>query len=575
MTLLPYPKLLLVGFAASLLVACSDDPEPKVEKAVPAAVSPELNLLAYAPADTPYVIANTKRIPRQDIELLVKKFKPIYSRLASDMQKSIAEEGLAEKPEGKVITLLINELVADFSLEKLDNIGLKPDAYMALFGLGPLPMIRLEMADEAKFKAFLGRLETEAKEKMPVAQFEGKEYWRIEAEEAVISIALVEGQLAVGLAPTKYQEKTLPYLFGKKPEKSLADTNRLQDVLNKFGFSGYGAGFMDFQQTADLSFGKGSALSKESWASLDIPQETTTEVCQQEINQLTAQMPKLVFGYTEFSPKRMVQKLILELEPTLASALQKLSAPVPGIGSGKGLMNMGIGFNAVEAQKFLLTVAKTRADTPYQCEWLAELNQMGKPENMAPLMMALPPFAADIKGINVVVTELEMPPEGTMAPPKSKLHAVLRADNPQNLYGMAAMMLPGVAELGLKPDGVAHPVPPGVIPPIVDAPHIAMSEQGIGVSIGEGMNDSLASFMSAPSAPEQPIFAISYDMALLAEMVRPGMAIAMASMEPEMAKEVESQLEAMEHYKDIFGPYSLSLGFTKQGVQIQQGIELK
>jgi len=544
-------------------------------KEQPVAAPAELNLLTYIPADTPYAIANTQRMPRKDLEVLLNKLSPIYAGFAKDIQAMIAEEGLADKPKGKVLKVLVDELITDFSVEKMENIGLKPDAYMALFGLGPLPIVRLEIADADKLKAFLSRLETEAGEKMPVAQHEGKPYWRIEIEEVVISVLTLDGQLVAGLAPTSFHEKTLPYLFGKKPDQSLAGSGHLAKLIKDFNFKGYGTGFIDFKQITEIAFGKGSALANESWAALDTKQEAVSEVCQKEVGELVDQMPRLVFGYSEFSTQRMVQKIILELETTLATDLQKLTAPVPGMGSSSGLINIGLGFNAVEAQKFLLAVAQGRADTPYQCELLADMNDMGKPENIAPLMMVLPPFAADIKGINLEVKEVEMPKEGMMAPPKSKLHAVLHADNPQNLYGMAAMMLPGAAELGLKPDGVVHPVPPTVIPPFVDAPHIAMSDKAIGLSIGEGMNASLAQFMAAPSAPDQPVFSISYDMGLMAEMARPAMTMAMAGMEPEMAEIMEQQLAAMEAYKDIFGPFSLSLGFTQKGVELKQGIDLK
>ncbi len=562
-------KYLLIGALSTLLVACGDEPEKQTDKPT------EQNMLAYVPADTPYVIANTKRLPRQDIELLIKKFSKIYSSMSLNMQQTMEAEGLTDKPAGKVLKVLVDELFTDFSLEKMEAVGFKPDAYMALYGLGILPMMHLELADEEKFRAFLSRLETEAGDKLPVAEFEGKPYWRIEIEEAVVSMALVDGQLIIGLTPTALQEKQLPYLLGKKPEKSLAETDRLTSVINDFGFLGYGTGFVDFQQLVATAFGDKSGLSQEIWAALNIEQGEVPEQCHKELTTLVAKAPKMVFGYTEFSPKLMEQKLVLELESSLATSLQKLSTSVPGIGSKNGLMNIGFGFNVVEAQKFLLSTAQERANTPFQCEWLLEMNKMGTAESQAPLKAPLPPFAADIKGVNLVVQELEMDKANAMTPPKAKVQAVLRADNPQNLYGMAAMMLPGVAELQLQPDGVVHAIPATIIPPVVDAPHVAMSDKGFGLSIGEGMETSLPTFMSAAPAPDQPIFAISYDMGLMVQMMKPAMTMAMAGMEPKEVEMMENQLAIMESYKDIFGPFGLSISFTPKGVQLHQSIELK
>lgn len=576
---LSLPKYFLLGAVAASLAACGDDPKQEPQAVAPAQMTQaaDQNLLAYVPADAPYVMANTKRMPREEIAAIVKKIDKIYDSIGESIKGAIEKEKLADKPEGKVMKLLADEVFTNFTLEKMESLGLRPDGFMVVYGMGLLPVLHMELSDPIKFKVFIGRLEAQAGEKLPVTQFEGKDYWRIEIEDVVISIAVNDDMLSVTLAPTRLNDNLLPFLFGKKPDNSLADTDRFTGMIERNGFLGYGAGLIDIEQITRSLLGENEGVSKEIWQALKAEQVEASAACKQEVPQLVASMPRMVFGYSQLNENIMEQKFVFELKPELAQDLKKLSMSVPGVGGTQGLLNFGFGINLLAAQQFAQSLAQERAAKPYACEWLAGFNEMGGPIAQAQLSQPLPPFITDIKGFNFVVHDLVMGPKagGSPVPDKAMVQVAFHADNPANLYGMAAMMQPAVAQFDLKPDGQVRPLPAGVIPPVVDAPHAAMSDKAIGLSIGQGMETSLPAFMSAPAREDQPVISFSYDMALFTKLAGPAMGLAMSTMEPEQRQMMEEQMATMQNYQEVFGPLSFSVSFTDQGIQMLSGAQFR
>ena len=78
--------------------------------------------------------------------------------------------------------------------------------------------------------------------------------------------------------------------------------------------------------------------------------------------------------------------------------------------------------------------------------------------------------------------------------------------NPQLVLGMGQAFVPQLAELNITNDGQPVALPADLIPADVEAPHLAMTDAAIGLSVGVGEETGLAAFLDA-DAPDGPIFA--------------------------------------------------------------------
>ncbi len=562
---------------SALLVGCGDkDEATEVASATPrSAPGDGSELLDFISADTPYAVANTRRMPRAEAEELVAKYSAVMAAFGSVIDESLAEVmGDQSMPGAQLVAAAFKEITADLTPQGIEANGFRINSYGAFYGLGVLPVIRIELDNEASFRAFVARVEARAGTDLPVYDFSGQSYWRIDVEDASIPMAVVDGQFVVGLVPADSLDSYLPHILqGERPQQSLAQSGKLDQLVNKFGFVGYGSGFVDVEQFTATLFGESEGTSREVWNSLAIPMPEISEICRSEITELVQRFPRIVFGYTEFTAQVMAQSIIVELAPDLAAELVELATAVPGLGVSRGMLAFGYGLDVAKAHTFLRSMADNRAAAPYQCEELQGLNEVAN--NRDKLNAPLPPFVGNLKGLNLVVSEITLPEGGMGLPTGVRARAVVSVENAPSLYGMAAMMQPALAEITLQPDGVPVALPAGIIPPVVEEPYLAMTDDAISASVGAGESAQLPSLMSAETFDPPPIIAFSYDMGLLAKLSRTSLQMAAATMDESGREALESQLAMMDLYAEMIGAIDARISFTDRGVEMQQVVELK
>lgn len=535
------------------------------------------SFLQFIPADTPYAIASLTRFDRDEVVAIYGKYENLYGQMVPTLKRDLAkaaEDGVINDRQKAVFDLLITEVYEDFSAEKLESLGLRLDTHFAIYGLGIAPMLQMELSSEDKFRAFVKRIEDKAEEKLPVAEFNGNPYWRVgkDSDSAFAVAAIVDGRLAVALIPSHSADQFLPYLFGEKPEQSMAKSGELARLAELHGLGSIAAGVIDTRRMADHLYLKEKESLSAGWLEkFDSPPPEVSEACQQEIEQLAERFPRMLLGYPTMTADRMDVKMVLETNAELASQLRTLTQKVPGLGNGEGAMSLGVGINVVAAQKFAQEAIAAVSTAPYQCEGLLDLNDIT--QQQAGVGQPLPPFITDIKGLNLVIDSLDMPEGGMM--PDVKARAMLRADNPMNLFAMAAMFSPEAAALELKPDGKAIALPPSVIPPFVAEPYAAITDAGLGVSVGADMHKALGDFMTQAESENPPIFAMSIDFSKMTDAMKTLMQFAAMQMEGEEQAQFQNEMELALKTYAMMGPMNMSLGITDKGVEMLVEMEIK
>ena len=145
--------------SAGLLTGCSDDNEST--SAATQEEAPKNNaapILKYIPADSPYFMASRDSFPEQDVFDLYQRTQPI-ANLESDLDElraSLAD--VDDEALRSMMTLLIatgEELLDVETLDDVHALGLKISPQIAIYGLGILPVMRIQLHDEDAFRETL------------------------------------------------------------------------------------------------------------------------------------------------------------------------------------------------------------------------------------------------------------------------------------------------------------------------------------------------------------------------------------------------------------------------------------
>ncbi|HUB91210.1 MAG TPA: hypothetical protein VMA74_15910, partial [Dyella sp.] len=140
-------RVLALAFSGLLLAACSHK-----DKDAP---------LAFVPADTPYVMANLDVLDdatRQAILAQVDAEMP-----AQVQQLKTQADQLADKdPDmAKYLRTVATEFDGKTAEQVIQETGVNPKGYMALYGLGLSPVLRMELSDAKAFDGFVSKIQND------------------------------------------------------------------------------------------------------------------------------------------------------------------------------------------------------------------------------------------------------------------------------------------------------------------------------------------------------------------------------------------------------------------------------
>lgn len=512
------------------------------------------------PAKTPYAFVGLEPIPNDVIDKMKLAFAPLIDKGISEIQGELSKGG--DSKEAQLGKALLDAMGGELSEAGLKKLGINTRPRFALYGVGLLPTLRIELLDGKKLK---GHIESFAKilgETLPVRKAGGVAYWGKDKDEMTVFVAIVDNELIAGITPQNAAAKTLPMIFGAKaPAASLMAAGTLQKLQKANGFNSFGLGLIDLTVIADTLLGDAKGTNAEVWTALGAPIPPMDAVCKTEIRSLVDHAPRMVFGYTELTAKKFSAKYIVELNQQLAAGLQKLSAPVPGLGEDThAVATFGMGVNVTNAIEFAKAQIKHMKANPFKCAQLADFNGAVMGGEMA-LNQPLPPFVANISGFNLIVKSGDF---SGMIPTKLKGNLIIAVKQPDQLVGLAKAAVPALANLALKPDGVPVALPAEMSAPGIDSPFIAMNQNGIAASIGAGEEKGLTALLNKKGLPNAPLLSVTYDMKVLMQsfMKMQGMGGGAEEM---------AMLEGM---AKIFGVTNYQIAFTKAGIEFRQTIHL-
>lgn len=511
-------KLVAAPAAALALVlsACSPGTGPQGG----AAHNP---LLAYVPAETPYVLANLEPLPDEIVDAWFERARPVLDELQAESaqwRQNQASEP-ADDPAERLLTAVLEELEGKLDRAGLESLGFDPGGPETVYGLGAFPVMRVALSDPAALQAAIERVLARAALDAPQQNYQGVSYWRIPLGEdgevpAAVYAAIPGDHLALAVLPDALETELLPLFLGvMKPDASDAAA-RLAALNQAHGYEPWGSGILDLERLADDFLQPGGMAARMlstagAWDAASLPPE-----CTAEIHAILAHSPRMTLGITELGKNTIAYQYRAETPASLAKELMDLAARIPGVGApAQHLLEFAVGLRVGSARDFLRLKAESIAAEPYRCELLDSLNE-GAVKALEKLQQPLPPFVNNFRGLRMAVDEL--PPEaGTVA---EDLHALvaLHVEQPQMFVGMAQMMLPDLAALNLAPGEPPVRLPEDLLPLPGLAAWAMMSSSALGLSLGEGEQDRLPPYLDAENAPAGVFLTADYDTSAAANL---------------------------------------------------------
>ncbi len=539
-------------------------------------------LLEFVPADTPYFMGKLQPLPddlsdklEPRMDTLLKAYQNLIRVAIRDGLENVEvtdDDAAAERERGLAVA---DRLIDLFSVDGMNAAGIGRDSTFVFYGAGLLPVLRVDLSDADAFEATLVDLEKESGNEMMTATLDSLSYRYFGDDEARVIVAQTDGQLIVTLAPTALSEDSLRSVLGiAKPAQSMANSGKLQAVVKEYNFTSQVLAIVDFQRIAMTFLQEPKGIDAEILALSDFDATELSATCKAELTTLTSIAPRLVSGYTELNEDRIVSNTVVELRSDIADGLATISAPVPGLGSGHGgLLSMGMSIDMLAARAFYEARLDAMEADPYECELLAEL-QGSVTKGRAALQQPIPPIAYGLKGFLAVIDDVEGMDIMNQQPPTSiDMRFLLATDNAPGLLAMGSMFSPELAALNLQPDGKPVKFESAMMQGPVDEAWVAMTNDGLALSVGEDGKDKLGAMLNAKAGDPPPFFSMDMDAERYYSFIAD--ASAMQRDDDETPPEVTQAVsELMGSMGDLFERMSLTINFTDRGIEMPSEVTL-
>lgn len=566
---------------ALILSGCADKP-------------PTNPLLQQVPADTPYLMQTSKPLPDGLYDRLLAmgnsqlaQAQRDWGALAEQLEKARRESGgqptPAQQQAQRTLTImqaLAAELAGKFDRAGMASLGFDPQARSVLYGLGPFPVLRTEVADAAKVEALLARVEARSGHTAEHAQLDGRDYRRVAlGQRMVMLLSLHDNQLVVGLLPSAAEADLLPLVLGSRtPDHALADGDTLAQLQDRYGYPGHAEGYLDIQRLTVLLTGRGEDPAGRAWRDLTAGRSLPSPGCRRLLDGMAAGMPRIAVGMNEVSDHGYTVSGAYETSPAVATQLQQLARPTPLPGMGMtddALFSMGLDLNMPALRTALKALGQYVAQTGRDCAWVdADAIRTGLPK----LDFMLGPMLGGLSGAYLQLADVRLN-EQTLAPEALNGGVLLAVSDPQGMVSMAGMMNPALASLELPADGKPVAVPAELLPPQVSELHLAGGDGVLAVAAGQGSAQRVQAMLAAGHSPEPVLMTLGYDigrfMTVMDKLLGLTAERLQAAGEVEQAAMLREQAAGMQSLGEHLGRMDLWLAPDAGGLRMRQRVELR
>lgn len=566
-------QIVIVGCLGILLLlsGCSEKGKETVTK------DAGTDIFSYVPSDSPYVMGNTKSVPKPYLVKMIDLWQEILPQQAELMKnQQPSADTKAEKTAIHFAQALLEELSAIKTPEDIESQwGLPTKGTSVFYGLGLMPVVRIEHLDRAKVEQLLDRLEEKSGEKMSTAELDGQSYRLIDLKDDIhlkAILAVTENHLVAGVMPGDQTgtDTFLPLILGtSKPESAMSQSD-FKAKLSVYQYPGYGDGYIDIQKIAAILRGEGEGLQTASLKAFAPESNEPLQIgCNTEFNRtFFANIPRLVFGIQTLSEQEAAMEMILELSDTLVETFKKLPQSVPDIkGATDPMFAVGFGANIPELRMSIQRLIQFIIDNNQDCP---KLNTAKLKEVLPKLNMALNPMISGLQSLVISLDNLETDDNGKPNMDTAAACVALEMNDPMGLVAMGASFVPSLANLNIPPDGTPVAVPLEGIPLPIPTIFSAIKEKRLVLAMGKEAQIRAKGAIAGGAINAKPLFWISYQSAIWEEALKSGFKTS-----KQMKKaDQKALLDMFDQYKEMFKGIEGGVYVTDNGLSFQERVTL-
>lgn len=529
--------------------------------------------LAFVPADTPYLVANLEPMPDAVVKRWSAQMQSAWPMMFGGIDQALIE--MAKEPTGAgyapVLRAVLDEVRERNTPEKWQEIGLDPKGLSAFYGVGLLPVLRMQLTDPDAFRAAVARIEQKAGSKLGVAKIGEQDVWTFGNEPVIGLMAIESRHLVVTMLPSGADDALKRRVLGMdRPAQSVAESGAMAQFNKTRGYLPYASGWIDMKRLVALV--PDDPAIKTMWSALHEDAPVFDAACRSELDAMAANVPLLAMGYTKLDANRMDVHARIDLAPALAAALVKVGGTPPGPASKDVLFDMGVGVPVLRARDFWVAQAEAMQKAPFACALLAPLNA-SVADAKKQMDVTIPPPFADLTGLRISLDRIALPVGD--APPDVSGRILVGSTNPAFLTSLAQMTVPALANLKFANDGTPVAIPSDAVPGGFAANlelHAAIGSNAFGIAVGKDQVAALKAAVTAPAGDAGVWMDASYSGKLY-DLIADGIDRYGAMIPAEQRAQLDSTQKLYRMYSTWFKRFEFRVSVNSAGIDLDEGVE--
>jgi len=465
---------------AILLLACG----PKHAPRTPAGIA---GLLAYVPADAPFVVASLEPWTLDDVRQWKEMYGPVFREA---MHTKTDSQGM------RILAAIDEELGDNVTEQRIAELGFSPRPHAVFYPLGSkLVVLRLELRDARTALQTLDRIAKRAGQPLgPAQRVAGFPVYRAKNGTAFV---FADDQLVVVLGDRPVVDRGLGSTL-QRPARAF-DERTLRDLIARHHLDPHLAAMLDTAQLVRMA-AQDAGLSPSG-------------ACASELAAFTGLVPRVV-GSLSSTRKRQGMRVVAELAPALRAELAATKVPLPAQAEAFAthrIATFALGVDLERGQRVLRGIAETMQRAGTACGW-QKLREGAEGMTRA-IGEPIPPQIAQLRG--GVASLLAYAPSGWGAlPARIEGFAVLYGTLPHELVDVAQ-------KAGVPADGQLHPLNlaalglPG-LPRVIGM----VGERIAAIAIGDRGEQLLPRALAAKSDAPAPLFRMRVDYGRFLEITK-------------------------------------------------------
>ena len=339
-----------------------------------------------------------------------------------------------------------------------------------MYTLGLVPVYKLPLETPAAFWQTLDKQEALSDVKHEMIKLETVEYRRYtlipattDNEEINLAVAVVDNILTITLdIPSLGSENPLKTAFGlTAPKLSIADTDRLEKLQEKYGEDNNSFMFVDFRQIVEgLTSTDGNQMARQVMA-LDLATEleaARAPECHSELSQIAKNWPQMI-AFTQYAVEKgtasMKGGMIFESNnQAILDALKSIRGVVSDSQTDKSMFSVSLGVDAGALASAVGEIWSDLTMPSYQCSFLSQAQQNINQHNPSLAVSMGSGMVQGLKGIGLEMFGVDIDTNGPDGPELGQVDGIISvaADDPNKLLQVAQGLAPNLQQVTIKPD---------------------------------------------------------------------------------------------------------------------------